>query len=726
VTARFKAEYGHTDGGVVNMITKSGTNDFSGGGYWLFRHDKLNSKTFVENETGADKAEFKQNVTGAYIGGPISQDKAFFFGNIDYTSRPQQVLTTTNGLIPEIDAQGQVPQDFKQTLFVGKFNANINDNNFMTGRYAYQDDSTVNVNLTSRDGIDHGGAGANTYHAFLLKNQTVIGGDKLNEVFWQFNTFENGIMSSAVGGDLEFKELLPGDSALGHNINHPQQTLQDKHQIVDNFSWRMDASGDHDLKAGLEYQSIKVGGQFSTGLPFASFTWGAEPDFNAGRPADDVTIFNGPLFFVGDSKNSIWSFYIQDDWQPTDQLTLNLGLRWDIETNDWTQSSDRDPNGFGPGRTFISSDPLFFGSQPTTDKNNIAPRLGLAYDVKGDGTWVVRGGWGIYYQQIFWNSPIRNAFREGPQLAIDFFAGDDVTFKHTQPFCEPGMPAPGCIPVPRQPLPNAAEFVGANFTGTIPDLETPKTQHFSIGASTLLAEGWGLDVDYLHTRSSDQIYRTRRALNSTVNGFDVTDFGQRARLNAQGAKQEYNGLLMSVRGRVENITTQIAYTYGRGKGHVPRQTSGLRVDDEAQFDRNFGFHEASRNHLFAASLFYQLPMDFQLGTVFKFQSGFHFTAIDPTQPDLDGDGSTSDEIANAGVRGEEIGDSFGQIDVRLSKTFQVGSLRPQVFFEVFNLFNTRNEKFDSVVNTVGNPDFGTALAVAGQGRQAQFSLRLDF
>lgn len=726
ITSRFKAEYGHTDGGVVNMITKSGSNSFSGGGYWLFRDDKLNSKTFVEADHDSEKATFRQNVAGAYIGGPIQTDKAFFFANYDYTKRPATVLSSTGGLLPEVDAQGQVPQDFKQKLAVGKLTANLTDKNFFTARYAYQDDSTVNVNLLPTDGLEHGGLGSNTYHAVLGKLQSVLGGDKLNEFHWQYNTFENAIVSSAVGSPLEFRELLVGASSLGHNSNHPQLTTQDKHQIVDSFSFRAQAGGDHDFKVGFEYQHVKMGGQFSTEDHFAQFVWDNETDYLAGAFADNVTLFNGPLFYVGSSTNNIYSFFIQDDWKVSPKLTLNLGLRYDVETNDWTQSSERAADGSGPGRTFITSDPLFFGGQPETDKNNFGPRVGFAYDVNGTGDLVVRGGWGVYYQQIFWNSPIRYPFVEGPTLGSDFKEGADVTFMPGDPFCSEN-PGVRCIPDPDQPPANAAGFVGSNAAnGPDPNMKTPFTHQFSLGFGKQLSSDWGLDVDFVHTESTNQIYRTRRAGRSTINGINVTNQGNRALTDLNGAEQRYNGLLVALHGRIEKLTTQVSYGFGRGKGHVARQTTAVIDDRDSGFDNNYGSTNAQRDHQFAASLFYDLPMEFQIGTVLKFQSGFAFTALDPTLGDVDGDGSASDSIAFDGVRGNSRGDSFSQVDVRLSKKFTFGSVRPQVFFEVFNAFNSRNEKFDSVSTNVNSATFGISPQVAGQARNAQVSVRFDF
>src|SRR5207247_2429014 len=102
--------------------------------------------------------------------------------------------------------------------------------------------------------------------------------------------------------------------------------------------------------------------------------------------------------------------------KPVSRLTLNLGLRYDLNTNDWTQSPDKGKD--GPGHTFISSDALFFGGQPRTDRNNWGPRAGFAYDLKGDGKAVVRGGYGLYHEQVFYNVPANIPFFEGDQGAF--------------------------------------------------------------------------------------------------------------------------------------------------------------------------------------------------------------------------------------------------------------------------------------------------------------------
>ena len=129
------------------------------------------------------------------------------------------------------------------------------------------------------------------------------------------------------------------------------------------------------------------------------------------------------------------------------------------------------------------------------------------------------------------------------------------------------------------------------------------------------------------------------------------------------------------------------------------------------------------------------PHEFQIGAIIAFQSGYAFTGTDPNLGDVDSDGRSSDSIADTGLgspigngeRGGFRGDSFSQIDLRVAKKFTIAErFRPQVFFEIFNLFNAKNEKPDSVENDINSPNFGISPSVAGQPWRMQISARFDF
>jgi hypothetical protein len=743
ITNRFDAQYGHTMGGVINVITKSGTNDFSGGAYWLFRDKSLNSIDAISAEAGiTEKPPFRQNIFGGYLGGPIVKDKMHFFFDYDHTIRPSSLTLLYDNDYLNSQYGGNVSTDYHQYLFVGKVTGNINSRNFFMARYAYQDDGQNNYLVGGNNPEHVGGTGGNTYHSMIGKITSVIGDNAMNEGYFQYSKFLNLIESNSP--EAYIQQICP-QIFIGYNLNLPQSTLQKKYQFVDNFSYHTTAFGmEHDFKTGFEYQKVRVNGYLGNDYItswgdegyYWTFQWYNTEDFVAyqqgdySRLPDLVSVNAGYGLAPGNDKNHVVDFYFKDDMQVTDKLTLNLGFHYGFEKG-----------AVGEYHELVQD---YIWGKPKTDYNNFAPRLGFAYDVKGDGTLVVRGGYGTFYSQVVNNVLLWLTSGQGMDVPQSTGSG---TFVNPgwgpQDVLNGTTPDPATIaPMPGAPVPE--EYYGLYLNIMLPDYQVPMVSTTSLGASWDLGNGYALDIDLIHSWSRNEWRRVRAGSiaatvggidesgNPDANGFDASQlFAIRTGMLGNWGRIDYTGVLLGMRKRFEkDLTLQLSYTFKNHKTNGSPHNFWASETDERDFpDLNvsYGPVPGTRDHSFAASLVYMMPYEIQIGTILSASSAFHFTGTDARLGDTDNDTSASDSIDSKG-RGGYTAYPYLSWDVRFSKLFTIsGKYKAQFFFEVFNLTDHDNRNYTDIRGRVDDPaSFGKSYMLLGVPRQAQLSLRLDF
>jgi outer membrane receptor protein involved in Fe transport len=328
-TQRFKAEYGRSNGGVLSVVTKSGTNLWTGSAFEFFRDKSLNALTETEklpqiNGTGAaTKGDYRQNQFGGSFGGPIAKDQAHFFVAVERTNQDKTQRVNTQGLFPDKDGIFAVP--YRETPVTGKVTANLNPSQYMSVRYGH-DSNSQPYNAAPNSTYDNWGDSTNKYHSINLNHNWVLGGSKLNEFIFQYANFANNIASRSSAPNQSF----PNGLTIGANGNTPQTTEQTKYQFRDDFSWHKSGGGGlgHDFKVGVNF--------INEPRLFITFNTGKGAIFNT-HITNDV---NGPISQVtisdGDSSANIplkqFATYFQDDWRVSDRLTLNFGLRYDLMT----------------------------------------------------------------------------------------------------------------------------------------------------------------------------------------------------------------------------------------------------------------------------------------------------------------------------------------------------------------------------------------------------------
>lgn len=735
---RFKAEYGRSAGGVVNLVTKSGTNDFHGSFFSAFRRDSLNSLTTTEKNAGiSDPSPFDRKQYGGSVGGPIVKDRAHFFLAIERLQQDREDVLDSGGIVPSLDGTTlAIPT--RDTLITGKFTSNLDPRQYLTVRYGQQ--KTTNVYGTGPTYAPSARAdNTNEYHSLLASHSFVISENRLNEFGFQYADFKNQIVSLSD----DPTEIFPNGFSLGVNLNTPQLTEQKKYQFRDDFSWTM--GGNHHFKTGVNYVHEPVlGGTFTTGV-IPQFT-------HLGNSLDSpiATIAQQGGEFNTESPNNQFALYLQDDWNVNQKLTLNLGVRYDYVTGD-TFELDQGANSLCavlralpqdfPWLREIKDGPA--NCQLSLDKNNVAPRLGLAYDWNGDGRTVFRGGYGLYYDFPYVNANIL--------FPLAILGGYGTAYSHSDAngirnadgtFFQIGDPLPPNQAVGFPPAPN--EIASPNFV-------VPYTHQASAGVSRQIGENSALDVDYVHTAVRDQYLRFR------INGliapgqFLLPGFGTGGGLSGvrywfSGGFSNYDGVSVSYRGRAaKRIQFQTSYTLSRVTGNTLAGADEFRLvyNREAQggcrdcvLDFKLGPKDDPRmegpldtdaRHRVVVSGIFDLPYDIRLSGFFRARSALPFNAL--VVRDLDGDGfpySITDEHVNF-----RRGEVNTQLDVRVSKIFNIKDVvRVEGILEVFNLFNAENP--DRLRGDLDTPaTFGTGRVFAGdsgQGEQrvAQLGFRIEF
>ena len=731
LTNRYKAEYGRSSGGVLNVVTKSGTNDFHGSFFSLFRTEEFNAKTEAEKNAGADDPNpYSREQFGGSVGGPIAEDRAFFFFAAERSQADQQSIVDTQGIAPEFDGNVAVPTD--DTLYTAKVTANIDPRQFMQVRYGQQKTETI-YGAAPNYAPNARGTLTNDFHSFLASHNWVVSEDKLNEFTFQYADFKNAIRPTSE----DPTQVFPNGVYLGQNINTPQTTEQKKYQFRDDFSWSW--RGNHHMKAGLNWvHEPTLGGTFTTGTVPQFYHLGNDRN----SPVNLIQFFGGE--FADSTPNDQVGFYFQDDWNVNEHMTLNLGLRYDVVTGleiDQSQNSLYQVLHNKP-EDFSWLDPFQESADGSIemDKNNFQPRIGVAYDLNGDGETVLRGGWGLYY-----DFPYTNANLLFPLAAL---GGYGTIYSHADAngirnpdgsFFQVGDPLP-----PNQ-LPGLAAAAPRDVLS--PDWVVPYTSQFSAGFSHQLSADQAIDVDYVHVAVRDQYIRFR--FNGTLNGARYApDHPASARIYAPLGESDYDGVSFGYRARVtERIQVHANYTLSKVEGntlfgadefrlgspgtcaHCPLDWRIGPLDDP----RMFGPLNTDARHRLVLSGIFELPADFTVSGFFRANSAKPFNAV--VGSDLNGDGNvydTTDEHVNS-----RRGEPFSQLDIRVAKGFEFGDrLRIEGIFEVFNLFNAKNpgannNSGNAYNGLIGDPNFGEAIFFAGdpgQGEQrlAQIGFRVEF
>jgi hypothetical protein len=716
ITQRYKAEYGRSNGGVMNIVTKSGTNEPKGSWFTSLRDQSMNARTETEKLANADKQPYRRYQYGGSFGGPIVQNTAHFFAAFERTQQDTKQAVTTLGLYPSQDGVFATPS--RENLFTGKVSANVSRSQFVSVRYGRNTNSQV-YGAAPRLVEENWGDSANKFNSINLNHNWVMAGSKLNEFIFQYADFANQI-TARTGAP---QQTFPNGVAVGYNVNTPQITEQSKYQFRDDFSWHVTGKGGlgHDLKSGVNFiNEPRLYLTFSSGSTDYAYT----------HLTNDV---NGPISRVtrqkpGASANlpmKQYGVYVQDDWRLTDRLTVNAGLRYDLVTGFLIDQS-KIPNyialtaAAAAGR--FNGVPGFdeFGKKAQEDKNNIQPRIGAAYTMR-DGKDVVRAGWGIYYDYGFTNANILF-----PGLSAQGGSGVVFDVLNTAGIKNPD----GSFFTYGQPVTNIASLNEVNPNGPFyssnvaaPQIRQPWTSQTSAGWSHELTSSMVMDVDYVHADGHD--LGVRWPLNTRINGgarryADLPLNPANPTLNMSIGSSQYDGVNIGVRRRMDhhvqlNAWYSLAKATGRGGQAVDELTTNLVQNslDPLSDVQSGPAARTDARHKVTLSAIILAPWGVTVSPTFRFRSatpmhiwyGYDNNG-DGVSNDLYPTAYRYDGIDDAGVPSfKEIGPCetvncgrgapLSLLNLRVAKAIRVRTgMNVEIFGEVFNFFNDITPAFN--------------------------------
>lgn len=708
---RWTAEQGRAVGGIVDVISKSGGNEFHGSLFANFRHNKLQARDFFDKLAGRSVPKFQRQEFGGSIGGPIKRDKTFFFFALErFRERPinavfpgsradLQILST---VFPSISFDPDIATPYDDTLLTGKIDHRINNKQNMFFRYSFQDNVSPNdqIGVPHRTNLSGGNVTSNKLHSLAVNHSYIMSSRWLNSFVFHFQDFKNEILPAASGVGLALQ--FPGGLTIGQNANTPQATEERKFQFRDDITF---SSGNHTAKFGVNYINTTLDGYFYFGVQGYNLTFRQTPSqIMAGGGFNRPDLLQTLQFSDGASshfqKIHQLAFYVQDDWKVRSNLTLNLGLRWDANIGNLpAQDQNRTIQILSqlnhPLARAITGDAEKL-KRTTPSYTEFQPRLGFAWDPTGDGKTVIRGGYGIFYDQIFQNLSLFSAVQSQPNIFQPSVNLSRPCPAATDP-CNPQTYA--LFPIifnggtANLPTPPPGFSYTALATGTVgrindPNAEEAFIQKWSIGFQHEFSPKWSLSSDYVHTlgldeprfkninpeidhtcdpsfpgalQTSNPAYAATCPRGGSTRVLDTAFIAAgmpNNRLNqinmfATDNRSLFDSWTTTLKYRTRNMLLNASYVLASSRSWGGQPTAsysgnGIAVTPESQFrDGEFGPTRLDERHRIVMSGVWNLAYGFQLSPVFQFATARPYSLISGI--DADGDGVATIDRLCAGV-----------------------------------------------------------------------------
>ncbi len=707
ITNQFSAEFGGHSAGVASMITKSGTNDLGGSAFIMVRPGDWDARPPLTPV----KTPYNQQQFGATVGGPFIRDKAFYFGSYERRRERSQVGVTA------VEAYGLVvptPADEHQGHFKGDLR--FSPKNSLGVRYnmvRWKKDNEIG-------GLQLPGTGflwdnnVDTVHGNFL---TVVSDRFLNEVRGQYSRYTD---KRAAKCNCVSIQRTGYSTTGGYDFGTWGVLPEETYDISDTVSlWK----GNHSMKTGASF-TYDVTKQLYQPLQNGVYRFSGSPAV-APTPFQFQQSFalvpEAALMFP---KAYVIAGFFQDDWRVHSNLTLNLGLRYDVEIvkdiPDW-------PAG--------------------TDMNNVDPRIGFAWDPKGDQRWAIRGGFGRFTQQYAIFTIVKGGVggRHG-QVTVSLTPSDPLF--PVYPNALPAFP-PGAVLPPR------------DIQEISPDLENEHAWTAHIGVQHQLGARTSMAVDanvnrgvkhgFLDMNQAQPIpkdvlnaalapnpnatIRTQAQADATRPILPVPNGFRRMDLLTNEGRSWYQGIRFSLQHRTAPLILGASYTLSKSEDRLNHWFS---PEDSSDPELDRGPTGADTPHNLVTNLSWSLPgsgpvlSGWRLSSVSHHQSGSPYSiryAGDPTGGGLTGGCSSRGcQFSRPGARNTERGKFINYADITLARVFDIGSDHLEVRADVFNAFNNQNLLAGGYFNTVGHSLFGEHSGGANvfPGRQFQFATTYRF
>jgi hypothetical protein len=692
-TNQFAAEHGLATGALVNVVTRSGTNTREGRVFLFHRDDALDAQNPFSKAQGSGAAPFSEQRGGGFVGGPFVRNKWHYFGSYELL-RNETTNVVTSPLVP-VD-QREFPENGSRDQYFFRSEWTINDQHRLGARYRYDDSETIGAGIGGLNPFERGNDQRNEYSDGVATLTSILSSRTVNELRVLAGTLSQYWTVDRYSDPLGVSISRPSIN-LGKANNMPQGWDSVRYQVVDTLSHTI---GRHDFKAGFDLQFDEQDTYF-LGNKDGTFTFRSDAPFD---PADRATYPFQYTRTIGDwydpRSNEIYSGFIQDTWRAHNRLTLNFGVRYDTETI------------FAKARAVAVDQ----------DLNNFAPRLGVTWTPDASGRTVVRGGYGVYYDQGFNNisGNISNSARSNNVTVLN-----------------PGYPDPyagGTIAATRPSITIAA-----------PEIVSPQTRTLSAGARRELRPGLAVSVDAVRTLGYDLF--NALDINAPLPGSPVRPDSNYLRVvQYQTTGRSWTNALLVAIERRSGPGPQFNVSYTLSKATRTVEDFGFVPQDSYNPDAEKAPASNDRRHQVVASAMWALPYRIQIAGVVQARSGLPWNVT--TGSDNNGDQSVNDRPDLADPNGDRTskstynsaftgragnlprnanrGPDFVQVDLRLSKFIRVQRYSFEGFVEAFNLLNRANLGLPNGTLTSATFGWPTGLASGATPRQFELGLRFNF
>jgi hypothetical protein len=667
-------EYGRALGGVINAITKSGGNELRGSSYGFLRNEHLNAQDFAEKALGRPKSEFRRQQWGGSAGGPIVRNKSFFFGAYERTTEDTPFdngITPQNAAILGLPAAdvGIVPRFLRLNFAMGKWNYNLRDNQRLEVAYTF---GTQTDHMASQPEPFTTRSAASNHLVYVDHNvfgkwtAVTHGGKMLHDLkvsysprFYTPGGYAFGGPPLTADGQINIGDLT--------NSSPPRVTITNvavfgsagfqgdtaTYPIQSIYSWTT-FKNRHQIKVGGDYLYSHLRWAFYSGYT-GKYNFSSLANFLAGNYSTYTQTF-------GDVSNPRTHQYItgfvQDSWQVTNRMTLNYGVRYDLELN---------PSHAKSGTPFGN------------DYNNFGPRFALSYDFTGRGKTFLKASSGVYYDKLWQNQTGFFTSLKGHEQTTS------VTYTPTTPGAPRYPNVFGSIPanVPRSVvnvsiMPDAVRVpASAQAVGTIEHALTPNVR---ISGSVIYTKSWYKEFTY----------DTNLDWNGTEWIRPNLDYRSINQIRFEGPA-EYQGAFVELTKRGGLFGYEGNITFARSL-QTPLSASGINGtinDQRCGLMCDYGPAPDVPKVRGLISAWYNIVPSVQLSGIFRTRTGL---AIDPIAAGLDPNGDQKFGDRTPGLDPFSFrGPAMNSLDARVAWAFELGAAsRLQVYVETFNLLNKEN------------------------------------
>jgi outer membrane receptor protein involved in Fe transport len=756
-TSNYKAEYGLATGGLLTVVTKSGTNRVHGSGLMFVRDSRITAEEYPQKQldaaqkvpAGTNEPKYHRYQYGGTLGGPIVQNKAHFFFAYEGTKEQQNFTINTNGIWPQYE--GVFPSKQTRWTYNAKIDHQLSASQSVFFRFGAEDEYrpiiTTGGRTTPSASFDFGvprqsAVGSHTW---------VMGPRSLNDLRFQYAYSKYQVAPPYSHGDWE-----PGDfteriklctpvysypAVIIGGCGNAQMGPEHRYQLKDDFSHLMQAwGGTHQWKVGMDYSYIPFQGDL-TNSPFGSWTFPKDAVYNPNDASTYPTQYTESLPTYADIPTHTFAAYLQDDWKATDAVTFNLGLRYDLQRGSFNEDIPallgRIQDKLGRNGTF-PLDPSVV-AQPKSgrgDFNNFGPRVGVAWDPQKNGVMNIHAAYGMFYDNM----------------------------RTLQNFGELTWPQAQQVIINRPAFPDPYQGRSRNdFVSTAPPnvsvmsnaTVNPYAHQVNVGVNRVLFREFAVTADWSFiNRYSDRDTVDPNIPDQTTRVKLYPQFG-RVSFWQSTADNTYRAFLVKVEKRMSHhyqFLTSYTLSYAKDQNFLNS------LGDRYGYYKIDRYGTADRRHRLVVSGIVQLPAQAQISAIGDFRSSLPFSPSSALG-DLNNDGYTGDLPAGVlpasgcrslnldAINAVRIGRTltpvtqvdcpgFANVDVRFSKFFNFASSHQiEVIAQLFNVFNRANFATPNGSITAGNdltgrPLFGQSQSLLANinapSRQAEFAVRWKF